>query len=133
MTWLLYSNISQLISLEERKTVPPVLTIWQYMHNGMKYVSGVVYEQRWKLLGTAGAWFILDVVFYANSLFSGQVTTAMGISSDPKGESVAALILNVRETFSYRCIHTCAYKHAIHTHYTFNRYQSINISVYYTN
>lgn len=48
-----------------------------------------------KLLGTAGAWFILDIVFYANGLFSGQVTNAMGISSSPKGEAVASLILQV--------------------------------------
>jgi len=26
---------------------------------------------RWQLLGTAGSWFILDIVFYANGLFSG--------------------------------------------------------------
>ena len=89
------------------------------MLSGMKYVSGVVYEQRWKLLGTAGAWFILDVVFYANGLFSGQVTSAMGISSSPQGESVAALILNVRITSKSidgritRTLHTYTYIHVL--------------------
>jgi hypothetical protein len=50
----------------------------------------------WKLLGTAGSWCILDIVFYANGLFSGEVTTAMGISKSPKGEAIAALLLQVR-------------------------------------
>ena len=31
-------------------------------------------EHRWDLLATAGNWFIFDVVFYSNSLFSSQLT-----------------------------------------------------------
>ena len=40
-----------------------------------------VWDNRVKLLGTAGSWFILDVVFYGNSLFSSDVTAAMGGSN----------------------------------------------------
>jgi PHS family inorganic phosphate transporter-like MFS transporter len=38
-----------------------------------------VREFRWALLATAGSWFIFDVVFYANGLFSGTVLALMGI------------------------------------------------------
>lgn len=48
---------------------------------------------RYKLLGTAGTWFILDIVFYANGLFSGEVAGALGGIRSPKGEAVSALIL----------------------------------------
>jgi hypothetical protein len=54
-----------------------------------------VKENRWLLVGTAGCWFILDVVFYANSLFSGQITDAMGLGDTIKEESLAQLILQV--------------------------------------
>jgi len=58
-------------------------------------VSDVLYTNRHQLYGTAGSWFILDIVFYANGLFSGQVTASMGFGKTPKQESIAALILNV--------------------------------------
>jgi hypothetical protein len=56
-------------------------TTWEYFYNGAFYVRDAVYENRWRLAGTAGAWFIIDVVFYANGLFSGQITSAMGLGS----------------------------------------------------
>ncbi len=34
-----------------------------------------------RLLGTAGCWFLLDVVFYANSLFSSTVLTVFGVGN----------------------------------------------------
>jgi len=43
--------------------------------------------------------FLLDVVFYGNGLFSGQVTKAMGIVSTTQGEALAALILQVHRLF----------------------------------
>ena len=43
--------------------------------------------------------FLLDVVFYGNGLFSGQVTKAMGIVSTTQGEALAALILQVHHLF----------------------------------
>jgi hypothetical protein len=58
-------------------------------------VSEVLHTNRYQLYGTAGSWFILDIVFYANGLFSGQVTASMGFGKTPKQESIAALILNV--------------------------------------
>lgn len=66
-----------------------------YFHDGSQHLKSTLYQQRWTLLGTAGAWFILDVVFYANGLFSGQVTRVMGISDTPKGEAEASLVLQL--------------------------------------
>lgn len=68
---------------------------WEYFSSGASYVSAVVWENRWRLAGTAGAWFILDVVFYANGLFSGQITSAMGLGSTIKSEAISQLILQV--------------------------------------
>ena len=37
----------------------------------------------WKnLIGTAGTWFLFDIVFYGNSLFSGPILAAVGIGSE---------------------------------------------------
>jgi hypothetical protein len=55
------------------------------------------------LLGTAGSWFILDIVFYANGLFSGQVTKTMGITSTPKQEAIASIILQSLAYPGYLC------------------------------
>ena len=38
------------------------------------------------LAGTAGSWFILDVIFYGNSLFSSDVTKAMGTADNLEGK-----------------------------------------------
>lgn len=40
-----------------------------------------IWEFRWTLLGTAGSWFIFDVVFYANGLFSGTILEGIGFSN----------------------------------------------------
>ena len=45
------------------------------------------------LLGTAGAWFLLDIVFYGNGLFAGQVTQVMGFAHDPRSAALAALLM----------------------------------------
>eukprot|EP01037_Dinobryon_pediforme_P023324 gene23324-24733_t len=79
------------------------LSLSQYFTDGLSYVYNVVKDNRWKLLGTAGAWFILDVVFYANGLFSGQVTKAMGLSTGVKGEASSALILQTIALPGYFC------------------------------
>lgn len=50
---------------------------------------------KWLLLGTAGCWFLLDVTFYGNSLFSGDVTQAMGAADTPMEQSVANLWINL--------------------------------------
>jgi len=36
-------------------------------------------KYKWHLLGTAGNWFIFDIVFYANSLFNGDVTSIIQV------------------------------------------------------
>lgn len=45
----------------------------------------IILRYKWALLGTAGTWFIFDVVFYANSLFSGTVLSKIGYSSGSLG------------------------------------------------
>lgn len=60
-----------------------------------RWFYNVIYVERYKLLGTAGTWFLLDVVFYVNGLFSGQVSKSIGFIGSPKGESVSTLILNL--------------------------------------
>ena len=40
-----------------------------------------IWEFRWVLAGTAGSWFIFDVVFYGNGLFSSQVLSSIGYGS----------------------------------------------------
>lgn len=71
--------------------------------NAASFYLNAVLENRMKLLGTAGAWFILDVVFYANGLFSGQLTQAMGFSSSIKREAVGQLALQVLALPGYLC------------------------------
>ena len=59
-----------------------------------QWFCNVIYAERHKLVGTAGTWFILDVVFYANGLFSGQVSKTIGFVGTPKGEAISTLVLN---------------------------------------
>lgn len=68
-------------------------SVLSYVNSGLRHVLLVVHESRWNLLGTAGSWFILDIVFYANGLFSGQITQAMGFGSSIQSESLAQLVL----------------------------------------
>jgi len=57
----------------------------------LKVIGNTVWDNRKKLLGTAGSWFILDVVFYGNSLFSADVTAAMGGKHTIKSECISNL------------------------------------------
>ena len=68
---------------------------FQYLRDGIRFVVEAVSENWWSLLGTAGAWFILDVVFYANGLFSGQITSTMGLGSSIRAEALIQVILQV--------------------------------------
>ena len=38
-----------------------------------------LYEWRWALAGTAGSWFIFDIAYYGQSLFTGQVLSDIGL------------------------------------------------------
>ena len=60
-----------------------------------KSISMIISEHSTLLLGTAGAWFILDVTFYGNSLFSGDVTQSMGVAETPLEEAWQNLNLNL--------------------------------------
>lgn len=55
-------------------------------------------EFKWILLGTAGSWFIFDITFYANGLFSGSIVQAIGIgggSSNSEKELTAVALTNI--------------------------------------
>jgi mannose-6-phosphate isomerase-like protein (cupin superfamily) len=84
-----------------------VQRVFAYCSDGYRFVSDVLYTNRHQLYGTAGSWFILDIVFYANGLFSGQVTASMGFGKTPKQESIAALILNVSSWAAHHHHHHC--------------------------
>lgn len=91
------------------------MTTYEYFRGGALYVYNVVYENRWLLTGTAGSWFIIDVVFYANGLFSGQITTSMGYGDTIAHEAIAQLILQVNIIFDVNMFHfvltcKCLYK-----------------------
>jgi hypothetical protein len=57
------------------------------------YNFKIIYENRWKLAGTGGAWFFISAVFYGNGLYSGQVIKAMGTVQNAKGEALGSLFL----------------------------------------
>jgi PHS family inorganic phosphate transporter-like MFS transporter len=54
---------------------------------------GKVTKYKYMMIGTAGTWFLLDVVFYANSLFNADITKALGFGSTPLDVSLAAMAL----------------------------------------
>ncbi len=54
---------------------------------------GKLNKYKYMMIGTAGTWFLLDVVFYANSLFNSDITKALGFGSSPLQASVSALAL----------------------------------------
>jgi MFS transporter, PHS family, inorganic phosphate transporter len=56
-------------------------------------VMDSIKKYKWQLVGTAGAWFLLDIVFYANGLFSGSITKSMGTSSSNRSMAVQVFIL----------------------------------------
>lgn len=55
------------------------------------------------LLGTAGGWFLLDIVFYGNGLFSGAVTKAMGLSDTVEEEAIQSFLLQLIALPGYIC------------------------------
>ena len=65
-----YSQTTQ-VGLDQHNLAPR--TVSSYFTQGLQQVLHTIQHNKLKLMGTAGAWFILDVVFYANGLFSGQV------------------------------------------------------------
>lgn len=47
----------------------------------------------WPFIGTAMCWFLLDIFFYGNALFSGAITQAMGLSKSPMDTSLRSLYI----------------------------------------
>jgi len=64
---------------------------WDRARNIAKHV----WANRVKLAGTAGSWFILDVLFYGNSLFSADVTRAMGTENTLQGKTIQNLCIQL--------------------------------------
>lgn len=91
------SNHTTLTSNESKVeyTYPTNTSTFEYFLNGCIHMNKTVASNFWPLMGTAGSWLILDIVFYANGLFSGQVTKAMQLSSSTRGEALGTLILNL--------------------------------------
>lgn len=70
----------------------------------MYVILHTVWDNRMKLLGTAGSWFILDVVFYGNSLFSSDVTAAMGgANANLPGNALTNLYIQLMAMPGYIC------------------------------
>lgn len=63
------------------------------MRERFKNIWKMVWENRKALAGTAGSWFILDMLFYGNSLFSADVTETMGLGNGIRGRTVQNLII----------------------------------------
>jgi hypothetical protein len=62
-------NVAPIYQVEEvESSLKPTL------RERMSNVAGAIGDRKLLLLGTAGSWFILDVLFYGNSLFSADVT-----------------------------------------------------------
>ena len=65
---------------------PPILSIpglpesLQTKTSSFRKTLLTIYEFRYVLLGTAGTWFLLDITFYGQGLFSGTVLSIAGIS-----------------------------------------------------
>ena len=56
-----------------------------------------------KLLGTAGSWFLLDIVFYGHSLFSSDVTHAMNTRDSLQDKTVTNLWIQIMAMPGYIC------------------------------
>ena len=54
-----------------------------------------IYVNRWALAGTAGSWFIFDVVFYGNGLFTATILAAMGFNTGKAGAQTTADLLQL--------------------------------------
>jgi len=61
-----------------------------------KKTAWEVVSENWVLLvGVSGCWFLMDVMFYGNSLFSGDVTQAMGVADTPLEQAWQNMYLNL--------------------------------------
>jgi len=57
-------------------------------------VRSTVRRYAWHLLGTAGNWFLFDIVFYANGLFNADVTSIIDLGFEGlEGKSLTTLII----------------------------------------
>uniref|UniRef100_A0A0G4H4L2 Major facilitator superfamily (MFS) profile domain-containing protein n=1 Tax=Chromera velia CCMP2878 TaxID=1169474 RepID=A0A0G4H4L2_9ALVE len=48
---------------------------------------------KWPLVGTAGCWFLLDVSFYGNTLFSGEISSVLGHDPTLRTKTVNSVII----------------------------------------
>ncbi|RYH04904.1 MFS transporter [archaeon] len=97
------SHSTQPLPVHQHATTTSKPSLSAQLIRSVHHVCHILYTERYKVLGTAGSWFILDIVFYANGLFSGQVTTSMHTAKSPKGEALAALILQSIALPGYVC------------------------------
>jgi len=58
--------------------------------------AALMWEYRWHVIGTASAWCIFDIVFYANSLFHNDITALLGtatVQQEARSTLVIVLIM----------------------------------------
>ena len=72
-SWRICSGIGAVLALF-------ALTLFLQVPEGPRTSAGsahntlqVIVDNRWKLMGTGGSWFLFDIMFYANSLFTSKV------------------------------------------------------------
>jgi len=82
-------------TMEETEPFSATQTVTEEAPDSTASISDVVSKHWLLLLGTSGAWFLLDITFYGNSLFSGDVTQAMGVAETPLEEAWQNLWLNL--------------------------------------
>jgi len=58
-------------------------------------MSLTVRRYAWHMLGTAGNWFLFDIVFYANGLFNGDVTSIISLGLEGRKETTMKGLLIV--------------------------------------
>jgi MFS family permease len=65
------------------------LTMWQHTTFTVRRTLAMLHEFRWELAGTATSWFLFDIVFYANGLFTGTVLNQIGYGASGKPEQLS--------------------------------------------
>lgn len=87
-----YNSINESVSNEIDKNQSVKMKTWESLH-----------KFRFVMIGTAGSWFLLDLVYYANGLFSGSITRTMGLPNSSRSEAIQIFILQIIAIPGYIC------------------------------
>ena len=75
---------AELLLQEPAEAAPPAPSIFR-----------TIYDNRFALAGTAGSWFIFDVVFYGNGLFTATILSSLGFNTGKAGSQTEAQLLQL--------------------------------------